>query len=170
MISILSFTTKRRLVVLILSIAMLVTFPINMNWFVGGIEAYAETNEIDLSSSTKNGFVSDISFTYNVNSAGHGDEIILLDSSSTLMAQVSLTSQKILDEGSLYVSVYVDGKLVNIGRKTQQKITKIRSASGLNHKDYPAGEVKKQSIVVGRIDTAKNYTNYDVYNYKLSLP
>ena len=81
---------------------------------------------------------------------------------------MSLTSQKILDEGSLYVSVYVDGKLVNIGRKTQQKITKIRSACGLNHKDYPAGEVKNLSIVVGRIDTAKNYTNYDVYNYKVS--
>ena len=111
-ISILSLTTKRRLVVLILSIAILVTFPINMNWFVGGIEAYAETNEIDLSSSTKNGFVSDISFSYNVNSAGHGDEIILLDSSQMLTAKVSLTSQKILDEGALYISVYVDGKLV----------------------------------------------------------
>ena len=139
-----------------------------MNWFVGGIEAYAETNEIDLSSSTKNGFVSDISFAYNVNSAGHGDEIILLDSSQMLTAKVSLTSQKILDEGALYVSVYVDGKLVTIGRKTQQKITKISSTCGLNHKDYPAGEVKNLSIVVGRIDTAKKYTDYDVYNYKVS--
>ncbi len=168
MISILSFKAKRRLVVLILSIAMLVTFPINMNWFVGGIEAYAETNEIDLSSSTKNGFVSDISFIYNVNSAGHGDEIILLDSSQMLTAKVSLTSQKILDEGELYISVYVDGQLVKVGRKTQTKIKKITSGCGLNHEDYPAGEVKNLSIVVGRIDTAKKYTDYDVYNYKVS--
>ncbi len=168
-ISILSFKAKRRLVVLILSIAMLVTFPINMNWFVSGIEAYAETNEIDLSSSTKNGFVSDISFAYNVNSAGHGDEIILLDSSQMLTAKVSLTSQKILDEGELYISVYVDGQLVKVGRKTQTKIKKITSGCGLNHEDYPAGEVKNLSIVVGRIDDkTKNYTKYDVYNYRVS--
>ena len=173
MISILSFKAKRRLVVLILSIAMLVTFPINMSWFVGGIEAYAETNEIDLSSSTKNGFVSDISFAYNVNSAGHGDEIILLDSSQILTAKVSLTSQKILDEGALYISVYVDGKLVNIGRKEQVQIKKAATtAYGLNNRDYPAGEVKNLSIVVGRIEEidnkTKNYTKYDVYNYKVS--
>ena len=42
------------------------------------------------------------------------------------------------------------------------------TAYGLNNRDYPAGEVKNLSIVVGRIDTAKNYTNYDVYNYKVS--
>ena len=90
MISILSFKAKRRLVVLILSIAMLFTLPINTSWLFGEIEAYAETNEIDLSSNTKNGFVSDISFSYNVNSAGNGDEITLLDSVSSLTAKVSL--------------------------------------------------------------------------------
>ena len=168
MISILSFKAKRRLVVLILSIAMLFTLPINTSWLFGEIEAYAETNEIDLSSNTKNGFVSDISFSYNVNSAGNGDEITLLDSVSSLTAKVSLTSQKILDEGELYISVYVDGQLVKIARKTQTKITKITAAYGLNHKDYPAGEIKNLSIVVGRIDAASNYTDYDVYNYKVS--
>ena len=168
-ISILSLTAKRRLVVLILSIAMLVTFPINMNWFVGGIEAYAETNEIDLSSSTKNGFVSDISFAYNVNSAGHGDEIILPDSSQILTAKVSLTSQKILDDGALYLSIYVNGTLVRSNGQKQKRIMKAgTTAHGLNHRDYPAGEVKNLSIVVGRIDADKNYTDYDVYNYKVS--
>lgn len=130
-------------------------------WFAAAVNnGTEETNEIDLSSSTKNGFVSDISFAYNVNSAGHGDEIILLDSSQILTAKVSLTSQRILDEGALYISVYVDGKLVNIGRKEQAQIKKAATtAYGLNHRDYPAGEVKNLSIVVGRIDDkTKNYT------------
>ena len=152
---------------MILVIAMLVTFSINMNWFVG--EAYAATSNIDLSSNTTNGFVSDISFSDNVNSAGNDNEIILLDSATWLTAKVSLTSQDILDDGELYISVYVDGQLVRVRGETQTEIkTAAATPYKLNNSDYPAGEVKNLSIVVGRIDAKNNYTDYDVYNYRVS--